>query len=90
MTGNDLPYSAAADRNQAPILEVLARVLTPNAAVLEIASGTGQHALWLTKQRCVVVSLHRPARYQQPTARDTALTRANFNSLLGIARDPWQ
>lgn len=44
MKADDLAFSAAADRNKAPILEVLARVLPPNAAVLEIASGTGQHA----------------------------------------------
>ena len=36
--------SPAADRNKAPILEVLRRVLPPRAAVLEIAAGTGQHA----------------------------------------------
>ena len=39
-----LHSSPAADRNKAPILEVLQRVLPPDAAVLEIASGTGQHA----------------------------------------------
>jgi len=36
--------SPAAERNKAPILEVLVRVLPGAAAVLEIASGTGQHA----------------------------------------------
>jgi len=40
----DLPFSAAADRNKGPILEVLSRVLPAAARVLEIASGTGQHA----------------------------------------------
>jgi SAM-dependent methyltransferase len=40
----DLAFSAAADRNKAPVLEQLQRLLPPTARVLEIASGTGQHA----------------------------------------------
>lgn len=40
----DLPFSPAADRNKAPILDALQRLLPPVARVLEIASGTGQHA----------------------------------------------
>lgn len=40
----DLPFSAAAERNRGPILQVLQRLLPPRARVLEIASGTGQHA----------------------------------------------
>jgi hypothetical protein len=39
-----LTSSPAAERNKAPILEALSRVLPEPAAVLEIASGTGQHA----------------------------------------------
>jgi SAM-dependent methyltransferase len=42
--GSSLPFSAAADRNKTPILEVLQRWLPMRARVLEIASGTGQHA----------------------------------------------
>ena len=41
----DLPFSPAADRNKQPILEALLRLLPPSANVLEIASGTGQHAV---------------------------------------------
>lgn len=36
-------YSAAAERNTAPILAVLQRLLPPSGRFLEIASGSGQH-----------------------------------------------
>ncbi len=39
-----LAFSPAADRNKEPILAALRRVLQREANVLEIASGTGQHA----------------------------------------------
>lgn len=44
MNDETLPFSPAAERNRAPILEVLTRVLPESCRVLEIASGTGQHA----------------------------------------------
>lgn len=37
--------SPSAERNRDPILEVLAEALPPDAEVLEIASGTGQHVV---------------------------------------------
>jgi hypothetical protein len=42
--GLPLPASPAAERNKQPIADVLARVLPHAGLVLEIASGTGQHA----------------------------------------------
>lgn len=39
-----LPHSAAADRNKGPILEQLSPRLAEGARVLEVGSGSGQHA----------------------------------------------
>ncbi len=44
MSPADLPFSPAAERNKAPILAALTELLPGGARVLEIASGTGQHA----------------------------------------------
>lgn len=40
------PYSAACDENRDPILEVIQPLLADARAVLEIGSGTGQHAVY--------------------------------------------
>jgi hypothetical protein len=46
MTHDPLPrHSAAAERNQAPILAQLQRLLPARGRLLEIAAGTGQHAV---------------------------------------------
>ena len=40
------PYSESCEQNQAPILEILRETLANQKHVLEIASGTGQHAVY--------------------------------------------
>jgi SAM-dependent methyltransferase len=40
-------FAPASARNRGPILEVLRRFVTPGANVLEIASGSGEHAVFL-------------------------------------------
>jgi hypothetical protein len=39
-------YAPATQRNREPILAVLQRVLPASGTVLELASGTGEHAVW--------------------------------------------
>ena len=47
MIDDDLPRAPAVARNRDPILAVLGRVLPPSGTVLEVASGTGEHAAYL-------------------------------------------
>jgi SAM-dependent methyltransferase len=61
-----LPFSPAAERNRVPILAQLTDWLPSRAAVLEVASGTGQHAAH--------IAAARPGWHWQPTeAEATAL-----------------
>lgn len=46
MTANLRQHAPATQRNREPILEVLQRVLPPTGTVLEVASGTGEHAVF--------------------------------------------
>ena len=54
-----LPFSQACENNKAPILDGLTRVFAGSTEVLEIASGTGQHATWFAQ--------HLPHLQWQPT-----------------------
>jgi len=44
------PFSEASERNRAPILAVLKRVFSNKKLVLEIGSGTGQHAAYFAPE----------------------------------------
>ncbi len=44
-----LPFSQACERNQEPILEVLRVCFDDRTQVLEIGSGTGQHAVYFSR-----------------------------------------
>jgi len=49
MKTSSKPYSEACERNRNPIVEILKRVFTQPALILEIGSGTGQHAIYFGK-----------------------------------------
>ena len=46
----DKPYSEACNKNREPILAVLMPLLSNQKAVLEIGSGTGQHAVYFAEK----------------------------------------
>lgn len=47
--GEMKPFSEACEENKRPILEVLARLFTKTERVLEVGSGTGQHAVFFAE-----------------------------------------
>jgi len=47
---NPFAYAEACDRNRGPILKVIQPLLESRHAVLEIGSGTGQHAIYFAEQ----------------------------------------
>ncbi|MDX1607341.1 MAG: DUF938 domain-containing protein, partial [Candidatus Competibacterales bacterium] len=44
------PYSEASEQNKEPILGVLRKIFTEPGLILEIGSGTGQHAVHFARQ----------------------------------------
>ncbi|WYL94266.1 MAG: class I SAM-dependent methyltransferase [Gloeotrichia echinulata IR180] len=46
ITEDERKYAPATQRNREPILEILLQVLPANGTILEIASGTGEHAVF--------------------------------------------
>ena len=87
-------FSAAAERNKQPILEVLRQMLPPSGSALEIASGTGQHVAWF--------ATHLPLWRWQPTdappaSLDSIHARIEQQGLhnvraplhLDVLADPW-
>jgi uncharacterized protein (DUF924 family) len=89
----DKPYSEACERNAAPILAVLRRVLPEKGAVLEIGSGTGQHAVrfaqalpgiaWQPSD--VPAHLAGIAAWREEARRDNL----RVPIALDVDRDPW-
>ncbi len=86
-------FSAPFERNKGPILDALRTILPSSGLVLEIGSGSGQHAAWF--------AAHFPGLQWQPSDRAEALPsirawrdEADLENLLApveldLLRDPW-
>lgn len=61
-------HAPATQRNRQPILQILSEVLPTSGTILEIASGTGEHAAWFAQQL-------RPLVWQ-PSDPDPAMLRS--------------
>lgn len=87
------PYAESCDQNRDPILEQLRPLLAAASTVLEIGSGTGQHAVYF--------STHLPHLHWQPSDRGENLpgirlwcAEAGLANLkapleLDVSRQPW-
>ena len=88
-----IPYSGAAERNRQPILDQLLALMPTQGAVLEIGSGTGQHAVFFSQHLAQLV--------WQPSDREVNLKglQACFSAhgsdrilsllKLDVLDDPW-
>jgi SAM-dependent methyltransferase len=69
-------YAPATDRNRSPILAVLQQVLPPTGTVLEISSGTGEHAVffapYLAPRQWLASDLSPEARHSIAAWREAA------------------
>ena len=93
MSSNDKPYAEACDQNGPPILQVLTRTLPAQGELLEIGSGTGQHAvmfaqhfpdiIWHTSDRA---EMHQGI---QLWLDETSLANLRSPIALDVLNDPW-
>ena len=87
-------HAAATERNREPIRQVLERVLPPAGLVLEIASGTGQHAAFFARAFPALrwqPSDVAPAHLESIRAWSAAAGADNIAPpvVLDVERQPW-
>lgn len=87
-------FAPSAERNRAPILDVLRTVLPPTGTVLEVGSGSGQHVAFFASALHDLewqpseadVQLHRSIRLW---VRDAHVSNVLDPVLLDVAARPW-
>ena len=89
----ELPFSQACENNKAPILDVLCEVFDSPARVLEIGTGTGQHAVHFARSLPHLQwqpSDHPDAAYLSRLRLEQArLTNILPMLELDVGREPW-
>ncbi len=86
-TADDRHYAPATQRNRDAILSVLLDVLPPTGTVLEISSGTGEHAVFFAPRlapRQWLPSDPNPAAIASITAWQTECPAANLHSAVQV------
>lgn len=88
-------FSPSAERNKQPILETLQTFLPAQGTALEIASGTGQHVVWLAQQLPLwtwqPTEVHPGALYNiEVRATEADLANVNVALPLDVCKTPWQ
>lgn len=90
---SDLPCSIACERNREPILACIAPQLVTAARVVEIGSGTGQHAAWFAPRlpHLVWVTTDLPGNHALIRAWQADSGADNFEGPLELdtLREPW-
>ena len=80
-------FSQAADNNKTPILDVLKDWLRPGASVLEIGSGSGQHAIHFSRELPSVEWLPSDRLAIQPLLTKNIQQYGSSNVLAPVAMD---
>jgi SAM-dependent methyltransferase len=87
------PFSQACENNHSPIGTILTRLLSTSASVLELGSGTGQHAVWFAQQ---LPHLHWQTsdRMANHSGINQWIDESGLNNIgapiaLDISRDAW-
>ncbi len=90
---SELPFSQSCENNKSSILEVLKRVFADRRQVLEIASGTGQHAThfatYLPQLQWQPTDIAANLPYLAPRCRDYAGGNLLSPQLLDVRDRPW-
>lgn len=87
------PYSRACDNNKEHILQVLQEYLASSATLLEIGSGTGQHAAYFAEQLPHLIWYSSDRRENHPGIllwlQEAALANLQPPIDLDVTRAPW-